>query len=520
MFGRYNAVARGLAFAVAASALTACIAVDQYSYRAVGYNLEAEEALDQGLLLNIVRAIYYRPMQFTSVQTISGTASESGSASLTAPVGPHSNLMYKTAMFSGTVSGGPTFTVPVLDTQEFYQGVMSPVPSQLFDFFIHEEFWREEIFTLFVEKIVVTRDVPECMAPTGARAHTLGCELVFVNSPSSDLPFNLFQSLIDYLIDLGLITEPVATAKDAAQKTATGCQGNTPSGAAPQAGGAAPAASPSQPCQTPPAEYRFCFAPKTMEAKRYLGSEGICVSSARDRAASKDQGEPTTKGKMTSTTVTTTEKKDKDGKVTETTTTTTQVPQAPAGQIGKKTTVAGVTLSADFVSRLTKVADYTHETFPAASDADYHAFRHYLQAFSGQRIFFTVYTRSTEGVLFFLGEVARRQVNTPEGTIPRILQIKTEKSSVRWFDPRPCEMVAVPNNEYFKCRNLFVLETGLPVEPSTLSVFYGGQRYAVPADPVRAGDTMHVLSFVKQLMAVNTSAKSLPQTNVISVISP
>src|SRR5262245_13737381 len=106
----------GVLLSLAASAIAGCAAVDQYSGRAVSYNLEAEAALEQGLLLNVVRAVHARPMQFTSVQSISGTASASSTTSLTAPVGPHSNLTPKTAVFSGTVSGGPTFTVPVLDT--------------------------------------------------------------------------------------------------------------------------------------------------------------------------------------------------------------------------------------------------------------------------------------------------------------------------------------------------------------------------------------------------------------------
>jgi hypothetical protein len=59
-----------------------------------------------------------------------------------------------------------------------------------------------------------------------------------------------------------------------------------------------------------------------------------------------------------------------------------------------------------------------------------------------------------------------------------------------------------------------------PLSVSALSVTYDGQHYTVPADRKQSGDTMHILSIVKQLLAVNTSAKSLPQTGVLSVISP
>jgi hypothetical protein len=66
----------------------------------------------------------------------------------------------------------------------------------------------------------------------------------------------------------------------------------------------------------------------------------------------------------------------------------------------------------------------------------------------------------------------------------------------------------------FFCDNFFVLDTNSPFAVSALSVTYDGQRYAVPADRKQSGNTMHILSIVKQLLAVNTSAISLPQTVV------
>src|SRR5579863_3961427 len=107
-------------FSILVMALAGCAVVDQYSGRAISYNLEAEQALDQGLLLNIVRASLRRPMQFTSVQTVTGTASASAAATFTVPFIPGTGA----SGFNPSISGGPQFTVPVLDTQEFYNGVM------------------------------------------------------------------------------------------------------------------------------------------------------------------------------------------------------------------------------------------------------------------------------------------------------------------------------------------------------------------------------------------------------------
>jgi hypothetical protein len=56
----------GVILPLFALGLLGCAAVDQYASRAISYNLEAEAALDQGLLLNIVRAAHRWPMQFTT----------------------------------------------------------------------------------------------------------------------------------------------------------------------------------------------------------------------------------------------------------------------------------------------------------------------------------------------------------------------------------------------------------------------------------------------------------------------
>ena len=107
--------------------LTSCAIVDQYSSHAVAYNIEAEQAQEQQLVLNIVRASLRRPMQFTSVTTITGSQTVSANAGLTAPFGPHSTS--NTGTFGASASGGPIFTVPVLDTQDFYRGNAAGYPS-------------------------------------------------------------------------------------------------------------------------------------------------------------------------------------------------------------------------------------------------------------------------------------------------------------------------------------------------------------------------------------------------------
>src|SRR5262249_8970124 len=112
--------------------LFGCAVVDSYSGRAVDYNREAEQATEQALLLNVVRASLRRPMQFTSLQSITGSANVSGSVTgggAGTRQTPYVSLFPQTVIPSNTntalsalsvgnasgtasLSGSATFTVP------------------------------------------------------------------------------------------------------------------------------------------------------------------------------------------------------------------------------------------------------------------------------------------------------------------------------------------------------------------------------------------------------------------------
>ena len=212
-----RALLRACLIAAAVSAGgSGCAIVDQYSGRAVVYNLEAEQAQEQALLLNVVRSYLRRPMQFTTVSTITGVASATGSAQYTLPT----NVPFRPAtqgatgiaafpplptfVFNGSMSGGPAFTVPVLDTQEFYQGILKAIPGQIWDLYIQANYPPDLLFNLFIQKVVMRRDK---QAGCDESDHTADCEFVFINYPGVDLEIDTFQELAHYLLWLGLTTE-------------------------------------------------------------------------------------------------------------------------------------------------------------------------------------------------------------------------------------------------------------------------------------------------------------------------
>ena len=482
--------------------LIGCAVVDQYSYRAVAYNLEAEQALEEGLLLNVVRGSQRRPMQFTSVQSISGTASASGNASLTFPFGANSGNALKTGLFSAGVSGGPTFAVPVLDTQEFYQGILNPIQSQLLDFYVHEEYPLAEVFTLFFEKIILRK---EHCKPTD---HTLDCELVFVNYPGSDVDFEVMQSLIEHLVTLGLTTEPT----DAPAKSADDASPNTSDTVS--KGVTSTATSSSE-------AFGFCFAPRDPLAQAQIGNEKALCGFKKKATPPKPKATNTVVNKHIETKGTQTES------ITDIRGTTVSIaPAASAGEpaggrISRRSPFDASLLVTDaLIDHLTTAANVAAARINDPSQA-VQLVRN-LRLFRHARVSFSIYTRGTEGILYFLGEVVRRSLypgsNPNAEPISWRYQVQIEKSFYRHYSEVPCAILE--ENEFFSCQNLFVVEQGVDLGAAALSVDYNGQHFVVPNDPQKSGKTLHVLSIVKQLLAVNTSAKSLPQTNVISIISP
>jgi hypothetical protein len=82
-------------------------------------------------LLNILRAAYREPLQFTEVTTVTGTAAAQGGLSADIPLRVDGTSFTTHLNPSASVSGGPNFSVANLNTQEFYQGIQSPISAQV-----------------------------------------------------------------------------------------------------------------------------------------------------------------------------------------------------------------------------------------------------------------------------------------------------------------------------------------------------------------------------------------------------
>ena len=105
---------------------------------------------------------------------------------------------------------------------------------------------------------------------------------------------------------------------------------------------------------------------------------------------------------------------------------------------------------------------------------------------------YRIFPRSTEGIIYYLGEVIRFQNSDSTG-----------KSLVR-----------VPIGREGNSEPLFVLSSSGVTDPLA-TISYRGTSYSAPASGTR---TAQVVNIVRQLISLNRSAKDIPTTNVLTVV--
>ncbi|HTV36589.1 MAG TPA: hypothetical protein VMF12_09160 [Xanthobacteraceae bacterium] len=518
------------------AALLGCAIVDQYSGRAIVYNLEAEQAQDQALLLNIVRAYLQRPMQFTTVSTITGVASASGGAQYSLPT----NVPFRpptqgatgiaaipplpTWLFSGSMSGGPAFTVPVLDTQEFYQGILKAIPGQLWDLYIQANYPPDLLFNLFVEKVVMQRTDGRCHDSD----HLPQCEFVFINSVTTgDIQIDLFQALTNYLLALGLTTSrptpetvpvnaPNTENVNVRYVGALGSDKTTTRVLAPPGGSTAADSSPGQ--------YKVCFAPQDEKLSGCIGSSSLCDAKPPSspgttkkplllRDATKRRPPPPRMcGNL--------------------------IAQEPAGESprpaletgeirGSGSASVNVFASEAFIQQLLTIAgddkcpNAEHQLDACLNvkrQLEIFFFRNPERRRDSVALKITISMRHTEGMIYYVGSLVRRSLGHVPGWDQRDILVRLD-------DPYRTHTEALCRDDPYKCAYIFHVRLGSPEPGDIIGINYEGQSYSIPGSnsPEPGPDSLIDLSsltfdILKQLIALNSSAKSLPQSSVVTTV--
>lgn len=152
-------------------ALGACAFRSRLEGVAVNHNEMVANTANQLTLMNILRAKEREPLHFTSISKLNGSAGLTAKASgnVAAKGGTRTTTRDAAGVTTGSsvvagtevitpaleaqVTGSSAFDVTVLDTQEFYQGILGSVPAGTVAHYLHQGWPRELISSLFIEAV-------------------------------------------------------------------------------------------------------------------------------------------------------------------------------------------------------------------------------------------------------------------------------------------------------------------------------------------------------------------------------
>jgi len=135
-----------------------CSAIDgSVSQRVNTINKTIEDARNESVLLNIVRASYSHPLNFVTVSKVGGAGTIDLHSQLpTVTFGSSSSGIPYLIQNSIDASASGNFDVNILDSKEFFKGLLTPVNVMEIDLLIRQGFPRELLFYTLVEAIRVT----------------------------------------------------------------------------------------------------------------------------------------------------------------------------------------------------------------------------------------------------------------------------------------------------------------------------------------------------------------------------
>ncbi|MCO6428217.1 hypothetical protein [Nitrosomonas communis] len=133
---------------------------------------------------------------------MSGSTESSGTIGFSIPFGSAAPSIFE-ASPGVTFSGGPTFSVAILDTQQFINGILSPIDINTIGYFLQQRLALPPpiLFHLLFEKI-------DLVSADGQVVREVE------NSPADEEKLREFQALITDLIAQGLTTERVTKTVD------------------------------------------------------------------------------------------------------------------------------------------------------------------------------------------------------------------------------------------------------------------------------------------------------------------
>jgi hypothetical protein len=144
-----------------ATALQGCAIIDRADPRHDTINRAAANARNESILLNIVRASHDVPLNFVAFSRVSGSQSAQanvglpafGVGSLPLVTSVQKQLVFGSSVFNANTNINNSFDIGILESKEFYSGLLTPVDLATLNYFSRQGYSRQLLFWLFVESI-------------------------------------------------------------------------------------------------------------------------------------------------------------------------------------------------------------------------------------------------------------------------------------------------------------------------------------------------------------------------------
>jgi hypothetical protein len=184
--------------------LSACTFTDDLTGQIRRDTDSIQTATEKALLLNIVRSGYGEPISFTQVANVLATGAVNGTLGLPfALFGPGPTPPTLTQNGFGlagnnavNASSGNNVSLSVLDTKEFWLGMLTPLSFDTLNFFISQGVPRDVLFALYLQKQIVAT----------------GDKITTYNNDPNDPHFADFVGLLRRNLQLGLTTQSLPRA--------------------------------------------------------------------------------------------------------------------------------------------------------------------------------------------------------------------------------------------------------------------------------------------------------------------
>jgi hypothetical protein len=197
---------------VAAALAAACAVIDRVDPRHDTINRSAATARNEAILLNIVRASHKVPLNFVALSKVSGAQNASAGTALPQfGLGPeplvitvNRQAVFGPSNLNASTSVNNNFDITILESRDFYNGLLSPVDLPTLNFLIRQGYSRQLLFWLFTESVRET---------VGGRTYE------YRNDPDPEVACDEFQGrrrCFHDMIDIAIATGLTAQTRRAA----------------------------------------------------------------------------------------------------------------------------------------------------------------------------------------------------------------------------------------------------------------------------------------------------------------